>query len=691
MKLAELDWRGILATLPDWEALSPAARRAFLEVKPSQGIAGSVPGAARAELEKAGMIAAAGGRGALWEAAPRYRALLVALRSMYALPVLDSPEMVLVAEYVRAHLTEDESGRITRIGYSWVNYLQVAQHTWTVDWVEAFLALQDLRAAAKWEAQYLTKSEASRLVRQGVFDALRGLVRSLAGNPEGVPLRGILPGLDDDTRAAVLEAGFRYLLLFPNLRADGLEAVVGLSPGAARRLGLPPPAPAPVEPAESFEAPYMLADMTAVLVDAVTAPIPLRGSDGGLYARALKVLASRLQPLPAWAESALDLPRAGDDDDDDFDDDDDEPESPRPAGMDPGLAHRVTAAAVALLGFGLAATRKDRGGKHHLAATRAGVHWLELGEGERLRGTLDAFRASDQRNPPGWYGTQKGTDFFPARLKFDVPKGTGLDLRAATSAAFLSIPAGQMVPLQEFLSFQGAAANPFLAPGMRKTLDRGYSSGRPVNREEWELLWMNLLRVYLAMRLFPFGGARLARTAEGVTCVGLTPAGRYLLGAAETFEYAPPAEGEVLVQPDFEIVFLAPAPRLEPEMARFADRIGAGVGALFRITRASAIRAAEQGLAADEVVASLERLARSGVPANVARQLRDWMGSTRRVSLRPAVLIECPDADTAARVRSAGGKQVEALTPTVLRVTAQGKDRTALVKRLREKGIFVSD
>lgn len=200
-----------------------------------------------------------------------------------------------------------------------------------------------------------------------------------------------------------------------------------------------------------------------------------------------------------------------------------------------------------------------------------------------------------------------------------------------------------------------------------------------------------LLQVFLGLRLFPFGAARLARTADGVPCVGLTPAGRYLLGATETFEYAPPPAGEVLVQPDFEIVFLAPAPRLEPEMARFAERIGAGVGALFRITRASAIRAAEQGLTSDQVVGSLEQVARGGVPANVARQLRDWMGSTRRVALRPAVLIECPDADTATRVRAAGGKQVEALTATVLRVKAQGKDRTALVKRLREKGIFVSD
>ncbi|HEX8211481.1 MAG TPA: helicase-associated domain-containing protein [Longimicrobium sp.] len=691
MKLADLDWRGILATLPDWEALSPAARRAFVEVEPA-GTAGSVLGAAKAELEKAGMIAGAGARGTLWEATPRYHALLLALRSMHALPVLAIHDEALAEAYVREHVTKAEATLMTRHrfggGFDWVNHRDAAERAWSFDWVDGFLAQQDLRAAVRWEANLLTPGEPSRLARNGIFDPLRALVRSFAGNPRGISLGGILPGLDDDTRAAVLSAGFRYLLLFPALLGEEPEARVGLAPGAALRMGPAPPAPEAVRPEESFEAPYMLADMTAVLVEAATSPIPLRGSDGALYARAQKVLASRLQPLPEWVATAV-----GKGPGDDYDDEeDDEPEEDRGRrNPDSELSHRTAAAAQMLLRSALATTRKDRGGKFHLAATKAGEQWLRLGEGERLSVLLKAFRASDQRNPHGWYGTEKGTDFFPARLGFDLTKGSGLDLRAATSAAFLSVPDGQVVPLEYFLHFHGITANPFLVPGMRKILDKTYSSSKPTTREEWELLWVNMLRVFLAMRLFPFGGARLARTADGVACVGLTPAGRYLLGATDAFEYAPLPEGEVLVQPDFEIVFLAPAPRLEPEVARFADRIGAGVGALFRITRASAIRAAEQGLTADHVVGSLEQVARSGVPANVARQVRDWIGSTRRVSLRPAVLIECPDADTAARVRSAGGKQVEAITPTVLRVKAQGKDRAALVKRLREKGIFVSD
>ncbi len=509
----------------------------------------------------------AGAQGTLWEATPRYRALQLALRAMDGFPMLDTNDLAVATAYLRENLTDDQAKRISRTGYSWVNYLQVAQQTWSVDWVEEFLALQDLRAAAKWEAQLVTKAEGTRLVHHGVFDALRALVRSFAGNPRGVPLRDVLPGLDDDTRAAVLKAGFRYLLLFPTLRQEGPEAVVGLSPGAALRLGPPPTPPEPLEPAEGFEAPYLLADMTAVLVELATAPIPLRG-DGVLYARARTALAARLQPLPPWIGEILDLARAPDEEDDLDDFDDDEDAGRRGAGPGPELHARAAAAARALVSFGLAATR-EKGGKGQLAATKEGVRWLQLAEGERLREVLQLFRASGQRNPPGWYDPGKGTEFFPARLGFDVPKASGLDLRAATAAVFLSIPPGAVVSLEHLLRFHTIAANPFQGPGVRKLLEKRYSSSTPTSREEWEILWLNLLRTFLALRLFAYRGARLARTADGVPCVGLTPAGRYLLGATEAFEYAPPPEGEG-----------AGAARLRDRLPGSRSAPGAGGGAL---------------------------------------------------------------------------------------------------------------
>lgn len=188
----------------------------------------------------------------------------------------------------------------------------------------------------------------------------------------------------------------------------------------------------------------------------------------------------------------------------------------------------------------------------------------------------------------------------------------------------------------------------------------------------------------------PFAGARLGRLNGGRVAFGLTDAGRYLLGAADAFELAPePGGAAVVVQPDFTIVFLAPAPRAEAELGRIAERTGSGVGALFRLTRASVLRAAEQGVTAAQVLGTLDGVSRGGVPDNVARQVRDWMKAVRTIRIAPGVLVHCPDTETAGRVRSIGGAHVTAITPTLLRLGADAKTRAALVKRLREKGIFV--
>ena len=89
------------------------------------------------------------------------------------------------------------------------------------------------------------------------------------------------------------------------------------------------------------------------------------------------------------------------------------------------------------------------------------------------------------------------------------------------------------------------------------------------------------------------------------------------------------------------------------------------------------------------MLGTLEAVSRGGVPDNVARQVRDWMKAVRTIRIAPAVLVDCPDAETAGRVRSLGGAHVNGVTPTLLRLDADAKTRAALVKRLREKGIFV--
>jgi hypothetical protein len=677
MKIAELDWQQALEMLRQWNGLPVEARRTYVAIKSGTGVTRGEAGDDTVDaLLAAGLLEKASVKGNRYAVPAGARRMHVLVRAMDRVRVLEAPGELPHA-YVTEHFSSDQTSRLAGesvAGYGWGSRGRDAELVSSVDWVQAVLSLQDPDAARRWEQPRRVPGEESSLAVPWTLAALQRLIPALAKHAEGVPvadLAALLPDLGPAVRAAAVRAGIRYLLLFPALHGPRLEARIGLLPAVARRLGSPSAAPEPVQAAETFEAAFRLADMTTVLVEAATEPVPVRGSDGRLYVRAAKAIAARLPGLPEWvAEVALEDGRYAREDDD-----------------DPATAVRITEAVHWLLAFKLAAVRKEAE-RYRLTATPAGRRWLAKDEGDRLKEILGALRASPQRNPDGVFSTSSGPPFFSSYVGLSIPKE--VDLRRALSAALLSIPEGTMVEMRPFLVHQARERNPFLAPGMEKLRGR-MVYGRAMTREMWETAWFRVLLEFAGERLVPFGGARLGRVDEERVAFGLTAAGRYLLGEVEDFDYAPAPEGDVVVQPDFEIVFLAPAPRVEAELGRFAERTGAGVGALFRITRASVLRAAEQGMAADAVVGTLETVSRSGVPANVARQVRDWIGGTRRVTVKPAVLVECPDAETAGRIRSLGGALVKEITPTVLRLDAHAKERAALLKKLRDKGIFVAD
>lgn len=677
MKIAELDWPQMLGMLRRWDALSPAARRAYLALKPAVGSSRAQMGEDAAEqLLAAGLVAPPSARSTLLAVTPETRRMHVLLRAMGRVRVLDAPGD-LPPDYIKEHFTSEQTVLLAGEGprhHHWGTRAQDAGRVSTVDWVQAVLDLPDADAARRWEQPRRAAGEEGILAVPWTLRTVQQLILALADHPNGVPfsaLETLLPDAGPAVRAEAVRAGLRYMLLFPALRGADLQACIGLLPAVAQRLGPPPAAPAPVQAAETFEAPFRLGDMTAVLVEAATEPLPVRSNNQGLYVRTQKLLAARLASLPAWvAEHVLD--------DEDEDDED--------LGI-PGAWERIAQVIHWLVVLKLVEVVRTQE-RYAMQPTAAGRRWLAEGEGERLKVILSAVRASPQRNPDGRWGAD-GPAFFATYLGLTV-SDRDMDLRADLCDALLSIPTGAMVELDGWLEWHGRERNPFLQAG-RDRLRHRIVYGRPFTREMWEAAWMRLLEEFLVERLLPFGGARLGRLEDERVAFGITPAGRYLLGGADDFAFAPAPEGDVLVQPDFEIVFLAPAPRVEAELGRFAERTGSGVGALFRITRASVLRAAEQGVTADALVGTLEGVSRGGVPANVARQVRDWIGGTRRVSLRPAVLVECPDAETAGRVRAVGGAQVTPVTPTLLRLDTDGKGRASLVKKLREKGIFVED
>lgn len=677
-----IDWEAVLALLPRWEALSSAARETLLGIPFHAGVSARL-GEARAELEAAGMVVPQGPAYRLpQEVAP----VVTAFQLLDRVPVLASPDASTLSGYVSLTMDPADASRVvtgSTLSWSYPPPARIAARAASVARLEEFLALDKPAAARRWAKAHLNPAILARFEAAPLVTAVQRLVRALVERGSAVRLADVaalLPDLQEREVAITLGAAAHLLFVFPTLVDDGVP-FVGAWPPLVRKLARPAGPPSAVETTESFDTPWMLGDMTAVLVEASAEPLRVR-TDGALYVRASRAIATRLAPVPSWLLALLWEEPEGEVDEDE--------DGPR-VKDDAGALERVRLASAWLQVLGLLAHRSNRNGEARLEPTPAGKKWLASPERDRLAHVLDHLRKQKDRVPQGPYEASRGgVPFFPLRLGIDPPKGLNLDARGPLTDAMLTLPDDGSVDWEHFLDHRAREGNPFLAAEVRKAFGRRMWNV-PDTEEEWEVMWAELLDLFMAERMAPLGGVRLGRREDGGLAVGITSIGRYLLGATADFTLdTVTEEGAVVVQPDFEVVFLAPAPRAEAEIGRFADRIGKGVGATFRLTRASILRAAEAGTTEEEMVAVLRDAAGREPPANVARQVRDWLGAVRRVAIAPAVLVDCPDEETAARVLSAGGKAVEALSPTVLRlVDGSGKARSALVKKLRAAGIFV--
>jgi hypothetical protein len=190
--------------------------------------------------------------------------------------------------------------------------------------------------------------------------------------------------------------------------------------------------------------------------------------------------------------------------------------------------------------------------------------------------------------------------------------------------------------------------------------------------------------------LIPVDGAVYGVLPDGRFAFTLTPAGRYLLGLDRKLELADTTEpvAGVIVQPNFDVVFLAPSPAVEAAIARFAERVAAGgVGTLFRLTPACVRNAVGAGLTADHMLEQLRQHSTKPIPENVERELRGWCAACRRVRIGPALLVRCPDEETAGLVLAAAGAYGRLIAPAIVEITDR-KQRTALEKKLRARGVF---
>ncbi len=675
MKLFDVDWTSVLHDLGRWDALTLPARRILLHELKTHGYVPAMRFEPHlAEIINSGIAVHEPAKHRLWLGDER-RALVKVLRAMGRHQIFHvAPQDVdqhrlraALLGYMQEHFTGDEVQRIASAALRsrvYATRQTLAPFVAFPAWVGDLLAAEDEQAFLDW-ADTHGLSSAEFLSDMPVLLDLQELARILLDYPDGLPLRQLLATHDDDGEiphlAAAIHAGLSSMVLFAGMRVEDLEPTIGLWPTVVHELTRRPAVPPePVKVGETFVLAVHMEDMTTLLAAIASSPVRVRANDGAVFARTRADIERRLVVPPPWVAKLLD-------------------------------ANRVDHGSGALLAHGFVDIR-DVDGNPHLHITVTGMRWLALSAHERLSALVEPMRRSKEKNPRDSYDIDRTASFFPYSLPFyHAPKS--LDLRADLVRAFLQARDG-FIRIDEFLEYGMREDNPLLALTTAPSgsdaglmFYSGYSDPKGSARE----VWGTMLSLFLSTRLLGLGGATFGIDEGGRICFSLTDVGRYLLGAIDSFEYgAGVAAGDVVVQPNFDVVFLGAAPAVEAELARFCERVGVAPGHVFKITRASVLAAAESGAGVGDVIGALTRASSRPIPKNVQHEIAGWMAAVRRATLRRTELLECADAEVAARVVGLLGAGVRQLTPVLLELPASSPAaRASLMKKLRAGGVFI--
>jgi hypothetical protein len=673
VKIHGVDLLEILPALAAWDALSPAARLAWVQADGNRTTEPGAYGEDEDRMLEAGLLVPTA-RG-LQRVGRTARDLRTVLRAAERCAVLTSDADVSDAlqDYVQDTYTQAERGALLADPsyYGWDVTRELPRRAASRRWVQDLLASRP----AAWERPRRTGPRGgdlgwSRLLTPTVHAELDRIVRDVAEAGGAVPLGVLLEGSDRrrrSTRAKAAQAALRYLVLFPRLAPGEPRLEVGLVPAVAAALaGSKVEGPRAADVELDAAPPFWIDDMMAVLLDAASGEARIKASGRELYQKTLERMRSVLSPLSPlverWAQT-----------NDQF---------------------RVEAALSGLKLLDLVRIEKGAGGRGLLVPSPAGQAWLAASLEERITAFGRLIRGEDTwEEPDDWWSAHPMTRALAPYVSQHETALSGISdaaLAEALRAALGALPSSGANRLGAWLHHQARAKNPLLGTG-----PAGHAF-RPVQRhgvwvspEEYERVWFELLSSATALRLIPLGGIAL-KEGEKEPLAGLTSIGRYLIRQADAFDLpgAGAAPARIVVQASFDVVFLGPAPDREALLAPFADRVGHGVGTLFRLSRDAATRAAAAGMTGEEALERLQSVSTDALPENVARSLQDWFGRVRTVDAAHVLVLTCPDEETASRVATAGGKLATRLGPTAVAVTgapALGRMR----KRLEREGILL--
>lgn len=676
MKLLDVDWHAVFDLLPKWEALSVEQRRLLIDRR----VADHGTGKADGRLIDDGWLQRVGSRSGPRFRVPRPRWFwLKLLRELSrAMPLPDEAESgrdagaATLEHYLLQHYTAPEIERIARRGPGVTRY-GLARDMRRLDWWRQFLDWDGERPDSVFDPRGRWQ-EAPRTV----VTTARELIEAVVARGGPVALIDLLEAAGDssdrDALAAGLDFAFRDALLL--IAADAaMTPFACIWPPILARLQrgrAASPREGTFRDDEVLCRPFLIEDISTVLLEAIAEPPRLKSGTYHLFVRNLRSIGNALSDLPGWISPEF-TPLCRE--------------------------RRAARAAHFAICLRMAAARGNSGTGRTLVVTDDGRRWLTRPTKERLRQILDRLREDAMLDPGDslgfvdpWYAED------PEAVPLDfVPYVDGLGWFFTSPSrgvvdAFRTVGQESVVDLHAYIHFHAEERNHLLQHGHVITYEQILDSER---REEAERIWGSTLLTFFHERLLPLGGVALGPLTEGDVGFRMTDIGRYLLGEADDFKLDVPTDsGDVIVQPNFEIVFLSPSPIDQVRARAFAAPTAAlqgpkSVGTLFTIDRGSVQRAVTAGQEPAQVIAAAGQLSKQPLPANVTRQIRDWAAEVRWIDVRPALVIDCGDAETAARVLAAVGKRGRLLSESVVELV-QGTDLTPAVRRkLISRGVFV--
>ncbi len=562
----------------------------------------------------------------------------------------------------RKELLNSPDGRMK----SWEVSRQLARQSVSPEWVKNFMKAEN---SSDWRNGAVFQEEHPLFPGGNTFAILQKIVGELDTAGGTLKLDELVNKLGDCTRgipAAALRKAIGVLLIF--LKLDmAFRLCVGILPGIHKKLHWTPPELPDGFSHESMKVcTQVLEDMTVFLLEATAAPIQTRKNDGSIFSKAMDNLSKALQPMDSMFARIVKDDRE----------------------------NRVRYTRNVLLRMGYLEEARSEEKRHILRTTDRGREWVALGRSERLRAVLQwisDFMNGRKMPPSGYVDDRVYLGGFPDFSPYVFIRYTKtLDVRSEILKAYSILADRDCVWVNQLFEYLSHADNPLLSYMERNNAalygPDGYYMGTAMSDDQVVEEWLSSLNMFFFNVLMPLGCVSCMVNEEGRIAVRLTDPGRYLMGLLDDFSMGDDEKADIVIQPDFSVVFMSPSPGAEAVIAPLAERTGRGMGEIFRINGEKVIKAAASGITSERILSDLENLSDRKLPENVSHQIEEWCGRCRRIRKESVVLIRCPDSETALRVKSVGKSKVEQLTDTLLAVSDRRNMKT-LTRTLREKGI----